>query len=326
MIHLLAEIPYPNIPKQVFPGTWIPVRWYGVSYLTGFILAYIVLVRLVRRGALRLSEQWLSDLVGWLALGVVAGGRIGWWIFYHKPLPDSPPEPWYEPVAIWHGGMSFHGGLTGVCLVLFIWSRIYKVSFRNIADCLALVTPIGLCLGRIANFINGELYGRVTNVAWAMRFPLGNGLFTEPRHPSQLYEAFLEGPMLLAVVWWMKTWKKRRDGQIAAGFVIFYAIFRFFVEFTREPDKELGFIYQNKIAGLGWITMGQVLSVAIGIVGIVWWIILLRDRRTALENQELATTAAATGARGFDVVPDQKPPETPAKPKSAKGKPRTTKN
>jgi phosphatidylglycerol:prolipoprotein diacylglycerol transferase len=163
--------------------------------------------------------------------------------------------------------MSFHGGLTGVLLILIIWSRIHKAPVLNIADCLALVTPIGLFLGRIANFINGELVGRETHVPWAMIFPN----YDTPRHPSQLYEALLEGPMLLSVVWLARARNYRREGQIAASFVIFYAIFRFTVEFTREPDQQLGYI------AFGWLTMGQLLSAAIGLVGIIWWLYLQRS-------------------------------------------------
>lgn len=265
-----ALIPYPQIdPVMVHIGP-IRIRWYGMAYLTGFVLAYFVLGRLVKNGFLRISKDAMGDLVGWLALGVVAGGRTGWWIFYHKPDPNVI-ESWWEPIAIWHGGMSFHGGLCGVLLVLYIWCRYHRAPLLNIADCLALVTPIGLCLGRIANFINGELVGRETNVPWAMIFPG----YSTPRHPSQLYESFLEGPVLMAVLWAIKGLKKNRiDGQIAAAFVVFYAIFRFLVEFTRQPDSQLGFI------AFGWLTMGQLLSIAIGLAGVVWWAALsFRNRR-----------------------------------------------
>jgi phosphatidylglycerol:prolipoprotein diacylglycerol transferase len=257
-------IHYPQIdPVMVHVGR-LKIRWYGMAYLSGFVLAYFVLSRLVRKGVLRISKEALSDVVGWLALGVVAGGRTGWWIFYHKLDPTKPPEPWWEPIAIWHGGMSFHGGLTGVLVVLWIWSKLNRAPLLNIADCLALVTPIGLCLGRIANFINGELVGRVSHVPWAMIFPD----YTEPRHPSQVYEAILEGPVLLGAVWAVKAIKNRRDGQIAAAFVVFYAVFRFAVEFTREPDQQLGYI------AFGWLTMGQLLSVVIGLMGVGCWIAL----------------------------------------------------
>jgi phosphatidylglycerol:prolipoprotein diacylglycerol transferase len=277
MTHLLALIPYPNIDKDMVRLGPIRIRWYGMAYLTGFVLGFWVLSRLSKNGFLRISLDWLGDLVGWLALGVVVGGRAGWWIFYHNQvLASEHPESWWEPIAIWHGGMSFHGGLVGVILVLWVWSRYRKVSFLNLADCLALVAPLGLCLGRIANFINGELVGRPTNVPWAMIFPG----YPEPRHPSQLYESFLEGPVLLAVVWLVKWRRNRRDGQIAAAFVVGYALFRFLVEFTRQPDDQLGFI------AFGWLTMGQLLSFLIGIVGIIWWIILSRKQPTEVEHSK----------------------------------------
>jgi phosphatidylglycerol:prolipoprotein diacylglycerol transferase len=257
----LALITYPQIDPVMLRLGPLKIRWYGMAYLVAFVLAYLMLGRMVKKHILRISQEALSDLVGWLALGVVLGGRSGWWLFYHRVDPTQP-EPWWEPVAIWHGGMSFHGGLTGVLIVLWIWCRLHKAPVLNVADCLSLVTPIGLFLGRIANFINGELVGRESNVPWAMIFPG----YTTPRHPSQLYEAILEGPVLLGVVWWVRTWKNRRDGQIAATFIIAYAIFRFCVEFTREPDKQLGYI------AFGWLTMGQILSLGIGAAGVVWWL------------------------------------------------------
>ena len=270
-VTLLALLKYPQIDPVMFQIGPLKIRWYGMAYLTAFVLAYFLLGRMSKKGLLRISQDALSDLVGWLALGVVAGGRAGYWIFYHKYDPTQP-EPWWEPIAIWRGGMSFHGGLTGVLLVLWIWCRHRKAPAMNVADCLALVTPIGLCLGRIANFINGELVGRESNVPWAMIFPG----YTTPRHPSQIYEAILEGPALMAVVWTIKTWKSRRDGQIAASFIIAYAIFRFLVEFTREPDPQLGYI------AFGWLTMGQLLSAAIGLVGILWWWWLGKSENTPL--------------------------------------------
>lgn len=263
----LGLITYPQIDPVMLRIGPVKIRWYGMAYLTAFVLAYFLLGRMVKKNVLRISQDALSDLVGWLALGVVAGGRTGWWIFYHRADP-AQPDPWWEPVAIWHGGMSFHGGLTGVLIVLWIWCRSRRAPALNVADCLALVTPIGLFLGRIANFINGELVGRESNVPWAMIFPG----YATPRHPSQLYEAILEGPFLMGVVWAAKSWKNRRDGQIAATFVVAYAIFRFLVEFTREPDKQIGFI------AFDWLTMGQLLSLAIGVAGAAWWL-WLRFRR-----------------------------------------------
>lgn len=256
----LAAIEFPHISPVIFQVGPIKVRWYGMAYLVGFALAYAVLVRLSRRGRLRISQTDVSDLIGWLVIGVMVGGRGGWWLFYHVA---QGPEPWYEPVAVWHGGMSFHGGLIGVLSVVWIWCRQTKSPFWNVADCAALVVPIGLFFGRIANFINAELVGRPSNLPWAVRFPGDD--FT--RHPSQIYEALLEGPLLLVSLWLADRWLAKSDGKIAGLFVILYGIFRFCVEFTREPDRQLGYI------AFGWLTMGQLLSVLFTLGGVVlWWL------------------------------------------------------
>lgn len=258
---LLALIDYPRINPDIFSIGPITIRWYGVAYLLGFMLGYGLLRRLVRTGFLKLSLDQLSDLLTWIIVGVIAGGRLGWWLFYHR---TEGPEPWWEPIAIWHGGMSFHGGLLGVILAILIYTRVTKHAFWNTADALALATPVGLLLGRLANFINGELYGRATDVPWAMIFP--SDATQLPRHPSQLYEAFLEGIALLAALWLAKGRLGKTPGRIASLFVILYAAFRFTVEFTREPDPQLGYI------AWGWLTMGQILSLIFLLAGVIMWI------------------------------------------------------
>lgn len=263
---LLAVIQYPRIDPIIFQVGPVAIRWYGIAYLLGFVLGYLWLRAMVRRGMLRLTLNQLGDLLTWLILGVILGGRTGWWIFYHRY--EGVPEPWYEPVAVWHGGMAFHGALVGVFLVMFFWTRRYRVPFWNVADCAALVTPVGLFFGRIANFINKELVGRASNLPWAVQFP--GPEYPEPRHPSQIYEALLEGPVLLGCLWLARRLLRPRglrEGQIAALFIIVYGIFRFLVEFTREPDSQLGFI------AFGWLTMGQILSALIVLAGValcVW--------------------------------------------------------
>jgi phosphatidylglycerol:prolipoprotein diacylglycerol transferase len=217
-----------------------------------------------RKGILRLPADAVGDLVSWLAIGVVLGGRAGWWLFYHRS--EGAIEPWYEPIAIWHGGMSFHGGLIGVLVALLIWSWKRRAPFWNLTDCLALVTPLGLFFGRIANFINAELVGRPTTMPWGMIFP-GDSI---PRHPSQLYEALLEGPALLLLLWSIHRFRRPRDGRTAALFLVFYGVFRFVVEFTRRPDPQLGFI------AFGWLTMGQLLSAVLALAGLMLWLILGR--------------------------------------------------
>lgn len=254
---LIASIPFPDVDPVIVHLGPLSIRWYGLAYLLGFAAAFFVLRSLVARKTLRVPEAGVSDFISWAALGVVLGGRLGWWLFYHRA--DTTPEPWWEPLAIWHGGMSFHGGLVGVAVATFVWSRCYRASFWNVADALALVAPIGLMFGRVANFINAELVGRPTSVPWGVVFP-GDTL---ARHPSQLYEAFLEGPCLLALLWLTRPWRARREGRSTALLLIGYAAFRFVVEFTRQPDAQVGFI------AMGWLTMGQALSLALGAVGAV---------------------------------------------------------
>jgi len=195
VIHLLSVLQYPHIDPVAFRLGPLAVRWYGLAYVAGLLIGYWLLARMIRQGKLRMNPDHLADLILWLAVGVMLGGRLGWWFFYHRPTDQ--PEMWYEPIAAWHGGMSFHGAIIGIVSAVLLWTWIYRASFWNVADCMALVAPIGLFLGRIANFINHELFGRPSNVAWAVIFPGENFA----RHPSQLYEALLEGPALMLVLW-----------------------------------------------------------------------------------------------------------------------------
>lgn len=257
----IAMIPYPRIDPDVIRLGGFHIRWYGLAYLLAFALAFAALSRMSRKGILRAPTAAVGDLISWLAAGVVLGGRAGWWLFYHRG--EGAIEPWYEPVAIWHGGMSFHGGLIGVLVALLLWSWSRRLPFWNLADCLALVTPLGLFFGRIANFINAELVGRPTSLPWGMVFP-GDSI---PRHPSQLYEALLEGPVLLLILWTVFRLRRPNDGFTAALFLMLYGFFRFGVEFTRQPDPQLGFI------AFGWLTMGQLLSAVLAVSGFVLWLI-----------------------------------------------------
>jgi phosphatidylglycerol---prolipoprotein diacylglyceryl transferase len=256
MLQFLCSIPYPKFTPYLFKFGRFEIRWYGLSYLAGFLIAYVWLIRMAKRGMLRMSVDSVTDLVTWVAVGVVVGGRLGWWLFYHRGLMQY----WYEPIATWEGGMSFHGGLLGVAIVLLLFTRLKKIPFGNLADCAALVVPAGLFFGRIANFINGELYGKISHVPWSMVFPADP--LQRPRHPSQLYEALLEGPILLGCLWAIKKWIHPREGVIAAMFLVLYGLFRFFIEFTREPDSQVGYLAWN------WLTMGQVLSLVILLIGL----------------------------------------------------------
>jgi phosphatidylglycerol:prolipoprotein diacylglycerol transferase len=256
-MRLLAAIHFPNIDPVMFHLGPIAVRWYGLSYLVGFGLCYLLLRSMIRRGILGLSPAALGDLMSWLVLGVLIGGRAGWWLVYHRL--GANPEPWYAPIDIRQGGMSFHGGLIGLATVMLLWTRKKRAPLWNLLDCAALVAPIGLFLGRIANFINAELVGRPTNLPWGVIFP-GESF---ARHPSQLYEAIFEGPLLLACLWATRALFHPKQGRLGAIFLILYGLFRFCVEFTRQPDDQLGFI------AFGWLTMGQLLSFLLVLAGML---------------------------------------------------------
>lgn len=221
------------------------VSWYGLMYVFGFLISYFLVLYQVRKKDFGLSKPEIENLFFYLIIGLAVGARLGYVVFYNLGMYLKDP---LEIFAIWHGGMSFHGGLIGVLIVGILFSWKNRKPFWKLADLLTVTAPVGLALGRIGNFINGELYGRVTEVPWGMVFPLGGPL---PRHPSQLYESALEGFLLFAILWGLKD-KKLPEGGILPLFLIFYGIFRFFIEFFREPDTQLGFI-------LGPFSMGQVL-------------------------------------------------------------------
>jgi len=225
----------------------IRVSWYGLMYVFGFFASYLLVRYQMKRKDFGVSKLEVENLYFYLILGLIIGARLGYVLFYDIKMYLKDP---LEIFAIWHGGMSFHGGLIGVLVVgiLFSWNN--KKSFWKMADLFIVTAPIGLGLGRIGNFINGELYGRVTQVPWAMIFPTDKDLL--PRHPSQLYESALEGGVLFLILWFLKD-KKLPEGGLLAIFLPFYGLFRFIVEFFREPDPQLGFI-------LGPLTMGQILS------------------------------------------------------------------
>jgi phosphatidylglycerol:prolipoprotein diacylglycerol transferase len=239
-----------------------PVRigWYGLMYILGFLASYLLVRYQIKNRDFGLSREEVEDLFVYLILGLIVGARLGYVLFYD--LPQYLSRPW-EIIAIWHGGMSFHGGLIGLVLTGILYARRKKKSFWKLADLFIVTAPIGLGLGRIGNFINGELYGRVTGAPWGVIFPHGG---PRPRHPSQLYECALEGLVLFIVLWLLRD-KKLPTGGLLAVFLFLYGVFRFSVEFVREPDTQLGFI-------LGPLTMGQVLSSLMVISGIVLFFFL----------------------------------------------------
>ena len=250
-------IPYPNIDPNLFRNGPLHVRWYGLMYVLGFLASYLLIPRQERSREIGLQGSRVDALVFYVFIGLIAGARLGYVLFYqYHDFGDFLRRP-IELIAVWHGGMSFHGGLIGCIVAGWLFSRKNKMPFRAVADSAVVTAPIGLGLGRIGNFINGELFGRPTDVPWAMIF-LGGGPI--PRHPSQLYEAFMEGAVLFVVLWILRK-RAFPDGMMIAFFLFFYGIFRFFLEFFREPDTHLGFI-------LGPLSMGQLLSSAMILAGL----------------------------------------------------------
>jgi len=245
-----------------------PIRlgWYGLMYVFGFFASYLLVRYQMKKKDFGISKPEVEDLYFYLILGLVIGARLGYVLFYDFKMYLKEP---LEIFAIWHGGMSFHGGLIGVLVVAILFCQKRKKSFWKVADLVIVTAPIGLGLGRIGNFINGELYGRVTQVPWGMIFPRGGPL---PRHPSQLYESLLEGGVLFLVLWLLKD-KDFPPGTFLAVFVGLYGVFRFFVEFFREPDAQLGFI-------AGPLTMGQLLC-ALMIAGGLGLLFYLRTKESS---------------------------------------------
>ena len=252
---------FPNLDPVFLRLGPLEFRWYGLMYVLGFVAAYFVILAETRRRQLSLTRDDVADLIFAVALGVILGGRTGYVLFYN--LSEYLAHP-LKVFAVWEGGMSFHGGLMGALLGGFWFARKKGLDFLTLADIGFLTAPIGLGLGRIGNFINGELYGRVTDVPWGMVFPDPRA-GSLPRHPSQLYEAILEGPVMLLILWTLGR-TQRPKGVIFWSFITLYGSFRFFVEFFREPDIQLGFI-------LGGFSMGQVLSfpMAVGGLSMIWW-------------------------------------------------------
>lgn len=245
---------YPEIdPIAVSLGP-LNIHWYGIMYLVGFGAAWGLGRYRTRRQTVAWNEEQFADLIFYGALGVLLGGRFGYVLFYNF---DQFLENPLWLFAIWQGGMSFHGGLLGVILAVWIFARRSGLRFFELADFIAPLTPIGLGAGRLGNFIGGELWGRPSDVPWAMVFPRAGEL---PRHPSQLYEFALEGVLLFGLLWWFTV--KPRPTMAASGlFLLGYGVCRFVVEFFREPDLHLGFV------ALAWVTMGQILCVPMMLLG-----------------------------------------------------------
>ena len=258
----MVGLSFPDISPIMFSIGPLAIRWYSMAYLVGIVAGWMLVNRNVRINKLGLEKTQIEDLMFYITLGIILGGRLGYAIFY------GGAEMWLKPwrlLEIWKGGMSFHGGVVGVIAAVWLFSRKIKYSFLALTDLAVLYAPIGIFLGRLANFVNDELWGRVTTVPWAVRFPAGGYL---PRHPSQLYEGLLEGVLMFVVLnlLWQLPKIRRIHGVVSALFIILYGCFRIILEQFREPDAQLGFFF-------GGVTMGQMLSIPLivgGLAVLVW--------------------------------------------------------
>lgn len=251
---------YPQIDPVAFAIGPLSVHWYGIMYIIAFAGAW----GLATYRSTRVPEPWtseqISDLVFYGALGAVIGGRLGSVLFYNFDRFLQDPL-WL--IRVWEGGMAFHGGFLGVLVALYLYTRKIGRDFWSTMDFIAPFVPFGLGAGRIGNFIGGELWGRPTDVPWGMVFPHVDNL---ARHPSQLYQALLEGVLLFAIVWWFSS-KPRPRLAVSGLFAVCYGAFRFFVEFFRQPDEQLGYL------AFGWLTMGQLLSLPMIIAGALFLVL-----------------------------------------------------
>lgn len=247
---------YPNIDPVAISIGPVAVHWYGLMYLVGFIGGWWLGSLRARRPGSGWRAEEIGDLLFYVALGVVIGGRVGYILFYNFALFLDDPLVLFR---VWQGGMSFHGGLLGVLLAMWLYGRKTQRTFFQVTDFIAPLVPVGLGAGRIGNFINGELWGRPTELPWGMVFPFVD---QQPRHPSMLYEALLEG-LVLFVILWLYSSRPRPVAAVSGMFLLWYGVFRFAVEFVRQPDAHIGFI------AFGWLTMGHLLSLPMILFGLL---------------------------------------------------------
>lgn len=265
----MLALAFPSIDPIAIQIGPLAIRWYALAYLAGFILGWRYCMRLARADARRPDPKDLDDFLTWAVIGVILGGRLGYVLFYNLPYYAENP---LQALAVWRGGMSFHGGLIGVVTAIALFARRRGFPVLALGDLVAAAAPIGLFFGRIANFVNGELYGRATDVAWGVVFPDGG---PQPRHPSQLYEAVLEGLVLFVVLHLLVRRPETRNhpGVVTGTFFAGYGLSRIVVEFFREPDRQLGYLLG------GYATMGQILSVPMVLLGLGLILYASRNRR-----------------------------------------------
>ena len=251
-------IQYPHINPVLLKIGPVKIHWYGVMYLVGFVIIWLLASLKVKKSKGLWTYDQLSDLIFYGIIGVLLGGRLGYIFFYN--FSDYISNP-FEMIKVWDGGMSFHGGLIGVIIAFIIFAKKNKKNLFQVGDFIVPFVPIGLGAGRIGNFINGELWGKATNLPWAMIFPTDPAHL--PRHPSMLYEFFLEG-VVLFIILFIYSGKERPRMAVSGLFLLLYGVFRFLIEFVRVPDAQLGYI------AWGWLTMGQILSFPMILVGFLW--------------------------------------------------------
>lgn len=267
-------VSYPQIDPVLVAVGPIKIHWYGVMYLIGFAAAWWLAMRRTARPDSPFKKDQIEDLIMYGALGVVLGGRFGYVLFYHFDRFLEDPV-WL--LRVWEGGMSFHGGLIGVVVAMLLYARRLNLNLFHVMDFVAPLVPVGLGFGRLGNFIGQELWGRPSDVPWAMVFPNDPELLA--RHPSQLYQAFLEGLVLFAILWWYSS-KPRPRMAVSALFLIVYGCFRFAVEFVREPDNHIQFDL------FGWMTRGQLLSAPMVVLGCV--LLFMAYQHYATNNKGLS--------------------------------------
>ena len=273
---------YDSIDPVAFTIGPLQVRWYGLAYLAGFVLCAWIAYRIAKRWKVPLDLDKLLVLLIAIMLGVVIGARLGYVLFYGNGYYLQHP---LEIFAFQNGGMSFHGGLIGMVIGGLVTSRIIKIDFITLADIVVVSVPVALFLGRLANFVNGELWGAVTDLPWGVVFESGGDL---PRHPTQLYEAMLEGVVMFVVLYLMARRKPPFPrGTYIGMFMVLYGVFRILIEFVRQPDAQLGYL-----AG-GWLTMGMVLSIPVVLAGVGFLLYARKTRRPQVDEGNDGAAAAS---------------------------------